>query len=45
MDSGCPTQPVLGVLLMKKTLLTGVAVLFLATETHHAVLLGTTVTN
>src|SRR5262249_22197568 len=35
-DSRCPTQPVLGVLSMKKTLLAGVAALFLATGAAHA---------
>ena len=35
-DSGRPPQPVLGVFLMKKTLLTSVTALFLATGTAYA---------
>jgi len=36
MDGRCSPQSVLGVLLMKKALLAGIAVLFLATGTAHA---------
>jgi hypothetical protein len=36
MDSRCSALPVLGVFLMKKVFLTGVAVLLLATGTTHA---------
>ena len=36
MDSGSAAQSVLGVLLMKKTLLTGIVALLLATGTAHA---------